>query len=160
MTTVKISRISDRVGPAIPKLATAGAGAYDAFASEIEIKPDGLIIYKLGFKTEFPSTLRGKVAARSGLTKEGFVVPNGEGVIDSDYRGEWQFRIRPINPGTNIVGNGPGTLGRYSLQHLPYQVGERCCQVYFEEVINIEWEESDSLSETERGDGGFHSTNK
>ena len=48
--------------------------------------------------------------------------------------------------------------GDLSSNPLPFAVGDRCCQVYFEKVLDIEFDEVDSLDETQRGQGGFGST--
>lgn len=58
-----------------------------------------------------------------------------------DYRGEWHLPV--INLG----------LGDVYIED-----GERICQGILEPVYHIEWNEVDSLDETERGDGGFNST--
>jgi dUTPase len=40
----------------------------------------------------------------------------------------------------------------------PYAIGERCAQIYFEKVLDVKFEETTSLNETIRGEGGFGST--
>ena len=82
------------------------------------------------------------IFARSGLgIKHGVSLSNAVGVIDSDYRGEIQ-------------------IGLHNLSAEPYTVqpGERIAQMiimpYFAPVI----EEVTSLTETDRGAGGFGST--
>jgi dUTP pyrophosphatase len=40
----------------------------------------------------------------------------------------------------------------------PYEIGERCAQIYFEKVLEVEFQEVDDLTDTERGEGGFGST--
>ena len=91
---------------------------------------------------EIPAGTAGFVFTRSGLgIKKGIHVTNGVGVIDSDYRGEIQ-------------------IGLHNLSAEPYTVqpGERIAQMiimpYFAPVI----EEVTSLTETDRGAGGFGST--
>ena len=96
----------------------------------------------LSYAAEIPAGTAGFVFTRSGLgIKKGIHVTNGVGVIDSDYRGEIQ-------------------IGLHNLSAEPYTVqpGERIAQMiimpYFAPVI----EEVTSLTETDRGAGGFGST--
>ena len=67
--------------------------------------------------------------------------------VDEDYRGEWRVRFR-------YIGNR-----KYFIQG-PYQIGDKICQIYFERVNDVEFEEVEELSDTKRGDGGFGSTGK
>lgn len=153
---VKLSLIRDNAK--LPKKAHSNDSGFDATASEIEVMPDGLIRYKLGFKAEIPEGYEGIIAARSSLTKYPFVVPNGFGLVDESYRGEWEFRIRPLYVGPN--GFGDGSVGRYSLDNLPYNIGERCCQIFFRKREDVTFQVVNELSETARGEGGFGSTKK
>ena len=94
------------------------------------------------------------VFARSGLgIKQGVCLSNGVGVIDSDYRGEI-------------------AVGLVNLSDAPYTVqpGDRIAQlmvtpvvqprVHLVPVATAQLRLSDSLSETERGAGGFGSTGR
>ena len=126
---LKLMRV--REGAIIPKQATAGSAGYDLCAC---IDAPQTI--------EIPAGTAGFVFTRSGLgIKKGIHVTNGVGVIDSDYRGEIQ-------------------IGLHNLSAEPYTVqpGERIAQMiimpYFAPVI----EEVTSLTETDRGAGGFGST--
>ena len=95
-----------------------------------------------GIYLEIPEGYEVQIRARSGLAiKRGIGLVNGIGTIDSDYRGEIQ-------------------IGLHNLSAEPYTVqpGERIAQMiimpYFAPVI----EEVTSLTETDRGAGGFGST--
>ena len=82
------------------------------------------------------------ICARSGLSaKHGIALANGIGVIDPDYRGELLVSVA-------------------NLSDQPYTCsdGERIAQLMFLPIIRGEYEISDTLSETERGAGGFGST--
>ncbi len=52
------------------------------------------------------------------------------------------------------------TTGSVMYDALPFAVGERCAQIYFEKVNDVEIDEVDELSDTARGTGGFGSTGK
>ena len=71
---------------------------------------------------------------------------NSIGIIDADYRGEWMVVFR--------------CLGDMVWETIPYGVGDRCAQIYFEQITPFEMEEVQELSDTERGEGGFGSTGK
>ena len=66
------------------------------------------------------------------------------GIIDADYRGEWIAMFK--------------CLGEMIYQPLPFGVGDRCAQIYFEKVLDAQFVETEELSSTERGAGGFGST--
>lgn len=140
---LKLMRV--REGAIIPKQATAGSAGYDLCAcidAPQTIEPGERCVFPSGLAAEIPAGTAGFVFTRSGLgIKKGIHVTNGVGVIDSDYRGEIQ-------------------IGLHNLSAEPYTVhpGERIAQMiimpYFAPVI----EEVTSLTETDRGAGGFGST--
>ncbi len=79
---------------------------------------------------------------RSGLsTKFGIALANCVGVVDSDYRGAWFIPL--INNGRD-----PFTV----------ENGMRIAQLIPTQVLFPDIEVSDSLSDTERGSGGFGSS--
>ncbi|MFA6806828.1 MAG: dUTP diphosphatase, partial [Bacteroidales bacterium] len=93
---------------------------------------------------ELPIGYEAQVRPRSGLAaKNGITVLNTPGTIDADYRGE----IKVI-------------LVNLSNQDFEIKDGERIAQMIIAKHETIEWEETDSLSETERGEGGFGHTGK
>ena len=140
---LKLMRV--REGAIIPKQATAGSAGYDLCAcidAPQTIEPGERCVFPSGLAAEIPAGTAGFVFTRSGLgIKKGIHVTNGVGVIDSDYRGEIQ-------------------IGLHNRSAEPYTVqpGERIAQMiimpYFAPVI----EEVTSLTETDRGAGGFGST--
>ena len=80
--------------------------------------------------------------ARSGLAvKHGIGLVNGIGTIDSDYRGE--VKVALINWGSE-----PFTI----------ENGDRIAQLVIAAYERVDWEETDTLDETERGAGGFGHT--
>ena len=81
---------------------------------------------------------------RSGLAcKRGLAPANKVGVIDSDYRGE--FIVALHNHGT---------------ESQTVASGERIAQLVVTPILMPEYVETDSLSSTQRGEGGFGSTGK
>lgn len=97
-----------------------------------------------GIFIELPEGYEAQIRPRSGLAaKHGISIVNSPGTIDADYRGE--IKVILVN-----------------LSSEPFTVtpGERIAQMVIARFEQIEWEEVDSLSESERGAGGFGSTGK
>lgn len=97
----------------------------------------------LGFKTEIPEGYYGAIYIRSSLGKKGVVLSNGTGIIDAGYRGEWGIMLTAIGAMTQIV--------------MP---GERVAQLILRKIEPFEIEETNDLSDTDRGVGGFGSTGR
>lgn len=132
-------------GAQIPKYATNGSAAVDLCAmidSPITLTPGERALIPTGIALSIPDGYVGIVAARSGLAcKKGICLSNGIGVIDSDYRGE-------ISVG----------LFNSSKDEFTVERGERIAQLMFVPVESAVFVSTDSLDETERGEGGFGST--
>ena len=91
---------------------------------------------------ELPVGYEAQVRPRSGLAaKKGITVLNAPGTIDADYRG---------NVGVILV--------NLSNEDFTVENGERIAQMVIAKHERSEWEEVKSLSETDRGEGGFGST--
>jgi len=94
---------------------------------------------------EIPDGYVGLIFPRSSNSKTDLYLTNHVGVIDSGYRGEIMFKFRPRN-----------TLLDARIHH----VGDRIGQLIVIPYPKVKLVESDELSDTERGDGGFGSTGK
>lgn len=151
MLEVKIK--AERENFKMPIKGSKEAACYDVYVSKIVFKDDGMVICHLGFSTEIPPGWKGVLIPRSSLTKYGWVIPNSPGVIDSDYRNEWQARFRPLY--TMYVNTDISTD---YFPMFPYNKGERVAQIYFERVVGVDFIEVEETSETERGMGGFGHT--
>ncbi len=104
--------------------------------------PGERLLVPTGLILEIPQGWEGQVRPRSGLAlRHGIGVVNAPGTIDSDYRGE--VAVILINLGTAAF---------------PVQRGDRIAQLVIAPVARIEWEEAESLRESERGTGGFGSS--
>ena len=91
---------------------------------------------------EIPKGYVGLVCARSGLaTKKGLAPANKVGVIDSDYRGEIMV-----------------ALHNHGVEDREIAAGERIAQIVLTPYLTAEFTETDILSDTDRGAGGFGST--
>ncbi len=131
----------------IPEYKTNDAAACDitaALDSPVTIEPHGFALVPAGFAIE-PEGERDfaiLLFARSGLaTKHGIALANGVGVVDPDYRGE--IKVSLVN-----------------LSSEPYTItpGERIAQMMLTPIARAEFTLTDSLGDTERGDGGFGHT--
>jgi len=127
----------------LPVKGSLFAAAYDVYVHSIDAPEAGVMVYNLGFSTDIPVGYRGVLVPRSNLSKTKWIMANSIGIIDADYRGEWMMKLRSTSNNVLIP---------------PYEIGERCAQIYFEKVLEVEFEEVDDLSNTERGEGGFGST--
>lgn len=129
----------------IPEYETQGAAGADIHAlisAAVEIPPLGRVKIPTGLILEIPPGYEAQVRPRSGLAaRQGVTVLNAPGTIDSDYRGELEVIL--INLGS-----------------LPFIVkdGDRIAQLVFAPVSRAVMAETESLSATERGAGGFGST--
>ena len=95
-----------------------------------------------GISIQVPIGYCAKIYARSGIAdKRGLAPSNAVGIIDSDYTGQVYISLANHSEVTQYI-----------------EPGERIAQIMIEETIPFKWEEVESLSETDRGMGGFGST--
>lgn len=102
-----------------------------------------IVTYGTGIAVEIPRGYVGLVFPRSSVYKVQLQLSNSVGVIDSGYRGEITFKFRIVHP----------HIRRYGL-------GERIGQLVIIPYPEIEFEEADSLEDSDRGTGGYGSTGK
>ena len=129
----------------MPVRSTEHAAAFDLFMPEGGVIDNGDAkgkMFKLGFAAEVPPGYVAFLLPRSGSgAKHGVSLNNTVGVIDPDYRGEWAACLRRRD------------IGQYS-----WEAGERLLQMVLVPVHTPTLTLVDTLSDTERGDGGFGST--
>ena len=138
--TVRIRRLGD---VPLPCRQTGGSAGFDLCAAEdATIAAHGFGSVGTGLAVEIPPKAEAQVRPRSGLAaKHGIGVLNSPGTIDSDYRGE----IRVI-------------LFNTSDQDYRVRRGDRIAQLVFSLLADVELVETDALSDTGRGPGGFGHT--
>lgn len=156
---VKIKKLHPDV--IIPKQMSNDASCIDVIATEVQVN-NNLATVKLGFATEISQGYKGCIVPRSSFTQKGWLMQNSPAQIDSDYRGEWIIKYEAIPNDIEQTGGDYGSSIYYKLLYpeFPYKVGDRVAQIYFEKVVNFEFEEAEELSITERNEGGFGSTGK
>lgn len=140
----------------LPIYETEGAAAIDlkidlSRTPELILDEDGRfylphnqrILLKTGLFVEIPEGYELQIRSRSGLAfKNGVIILNSPGTIDSDYRGEIGL----------IIYNSDFKDGFY------IKDGDRLAQALLKKVEKIEWEKVEKLEETDRGVGGFGHT--
>lgn len=138
---VKIKKLNESA--VIPSYAKNGDAGLDLTATSLEVIDTGdygYINYGTGLAIEIPTGYVGLIYPRSSISKTGHILANSVGVIDSGYRGEIQVRFKTI-PDTTI-----------------YKVGDKIAQLIIKPYPEIQFEEVEELSDTDRGEGGFGST--
>ena len=123
---------------------SAGADLYALLDSPLNINSGESKIINTGLAMTIPDGYVGLIYARSSLgTKKGLAPANKVGVIDSDYRGE----IKVV-------------LFNHSKETQTIEPNDRIAQIVITPYIQGDFEESSELDETQRGTGGFGSTNQ
>lgn len=138
-------------GGKMPTKGSAGAAAFDCYASEDIDVEDFPRLIGLGFALELPPGYHAKIFPRSSTgLKTGLRQPNSCGIIDSDYRGEVKAMYE-----SKLNASYEGGCG-CTVQHI--KAGDRIAQMLIERNVDVEFVVVDELSETDRGAGGFGST--
>ena len=140
--TVKVVNRSGRELPAYATPLSAGVDLRAALEEPVVLAPLGRALISTGLFMAIPAGFEGQVRPRSGLAaKHGVTVLNTPGTIDADYRGE--IKVILVN-----------------LSEVPFTVepGERIAQMVFARCEQAQFEQVETLDETQRGAGGFGST--
>jgi len=140
---VKIKKLHENA--VIPVYSKPGDAGLDLVATSINDDSYNNIVYGTGLAIEIPEGHVGLLYPRSSNSKTDLYLTNHVGVIDSGYRGEIMFKFRPIN----------GIEDAFI-----YAVGDRVGQLIIIPYPSIEFVETEELSDSDRGDGGFGSTGK
>ena len=141
---VRIKKLNQNA--VIPSYAKDGDAGMDLVATSIISNTSTQITYGIGLALEIPNGFVGLIFPRSSVRKTRLMLSNCVGVVDSGYRGELQATFNKIN--------------NDSISENDYKVGDRIAQIMIIPHPDIQFEEADELSDTERGDGGFGSTGK
>ena len=145
---VKIKKLDE--GAIVPSYSKLGDAGLDLTAVEISKDNVGNITYHTGLAIEIPEGYVGLLFPRSSICKKQQFLTNGVGVIDSSYRGEIMAKFKPV------MGSYETILELFESNE--YQVGDRIVQMIIIPYPQIEFEEVEELSETDRGYGGYGHT--
>ena len=143
---VRIVRLPSNPDLPLPSRQSAHAAGFDVCSAESDLvlAPGERRAVGTGLAFELPEGYEMQVRPRSGLAlKYGITLPNAPGTIDSDYRGELKV----------ILQNG-------GAEAFPIRRGDRIAQLVFARHETPELLESEAVSETARGAGGFGSTGR
>ncbi|MCC7297878.1 MAG: dUTP diphosphatase [Bacteroidia bacterium] len=144
MLEVKIRNEGNHPLPAYQTVLSAGMDLHANIEAAVELAPGKRVLIPTGLFIELPEGYEAQIRPRSGLAyKHGITVLNSPGTIDADYRGE--IKILLINLGE---------------ENFVIQNGERIAQMVVASHANVEWKAIDTLTETERGAGGYGHSGK
>ena len=140
---VNIKKLNERAKiPTYGSDFSAGADLYAVCEGNLVINPNETVLVHTYLSIEIPEGYGGFIYARSGLaSKKGLAPANKVGVIDSDYRGEVMV-----------------ALHNHSSLEQTISDGERIAQLVIAPFLKAEFAETNKLTDTERGAGGFGST--
>jgi len=145
MVKVNFIKLNENaVKPTYGSQFAAGADLYACEGKEVTIEAGETKLVHTGLAMEIPEGYAGLIYARSGIaSKRGLAPANKVGVIDSDYRGEIMV-----------------ALHNHSTEAQTIADKERIAQLVIAPFLSVEFNETDELSDTVRGEGGFGSTGK
>ena len=145
MESIRVKKLKPHATlPTYGSAEAAGADLYACLEQDVTIAPGETVLIPTGLSMELPKGYAGLIYARSGLgVKRGLAPANKVGVIDSDYRGEFMVAL-----------HNHGSLTQ-TIQH-----ADRIAQLLITPIITPGFTEVASLSDTDRGFGGFGSTGK
>ncbi len=143
---MKVEIINESHHP-LPQYATLQSAGVDLRANldePITLQPGARCLVPTGLRIALPAGVEAQVRPRSGLAlKHGITVLNTPGTIDADYRG--LIGVILINLGSEAF---------------VINDGERIAQMVIARHEQAEWQLVETLSETERGEGGFGHSGK
>lgn len=131
----------------IPQYAKDGDAGMDLTAISRDYDMDNdTWSFKTGLSFEIPKGYVGLLFPRSSIFKKNVLLTNSVGVLDSGYRGEVMFKFKEVS--------------EFGKDDLVYEVGDRIGQIIILPYPQIEFEEVEELTETERGTGGYGSSGR
>jgi dUTP pyrophosphatase len=140
-------RIINRSSNELPSYSTEHAAGMDLRAflqADVVLKPLERKLIPTGLYVEIPVGYEAQIRPRSGLAlKKGITVLNSPGTIDADYRGEIGVILVNLSAEEFVICNG-----------------ERICQMVVAKHEKVDWELTEVLEDTSRGEGGFGHTGK
>ena len=130
-----------------PKYETSGSAGFD-FKAKLEeskiIKPKETCLIPTGMRIALPKNYELQIRSRSGMSlKQGLIVLNAPGTVDSDYRGDIGLIVHNV-----------------SEKEIKINSGDRLAQGILNKVAQADFEVVEGLEDSERGEGGFGSTGK
>lgn len=141
---IKIINRSKHQLPSYSTLLSAGMDVRANLEEQIVLSPMERRLVPTGLYMAIPEGYEAQIRPRSGLAlKYGITLLNTPGTIDADYRGEIGVIIANLSQEEFIINDG-----------------DRIAQMVIAKYEKVEWELTENLDETVRGDGGFGHTGK
>lgn len=141
---VKIINRSSFPAPAYATDLSAGMDLKADIAEPVTLGPLQRAVIPTGLYIALPEGTEAQIRPRSGLAaRQGITVLNSPGTVDADYRGEIKVILVNLSDTAAVI-----------------NPGDRIAQMVIARYEKIQWEETDSLEETSRGEGGFGSTGR
>ena len=159
---VKIKKLNQNA--VIPTYSQDGDAGMDLVATSKDFDEYGNVVYGTGLAFEIPKGYVGLIFPRSSNAKQKLLLSNSVGVIDSGYRGEVMLKFKSsassfsLKSLFKLIFNPDAKMTLIYNFKISYNVGERIGQIIILPHPQIEFEEAEKLSETERGNGGYGST--
>lgn len=143
----------------MPKKAHSTDAGYDLVAVSRSVDESGAVVYGTGLAMEIPEGYVGLVFPRSSIARKDLVLSNCVGVIDSGYRGEVMAKFKPsLGAWEDVWGSMRGADSNVNVKW--YGLGDRIAQLVIMKLPDVQLIESEELSESERGEGGYGSSGK
>lgn len=137
----------------LPTKAHDTDAGYDLYAHSISYDDDGNVVYGCGIAFEIPKGYVGLVFPRSSNAEKDLLLSNSVGVVDSGFRGEVSFKFKMFYPHVEHSGFMHNASKDYGIK-------ERIGQIVIMPYPEIEFVESDSLSDSDRGLDSYGSSGK
>lgn len=139
---VKVINKSSNLLPQYSTPMSAGMDLRANLSEPVELKPLERKLIPTGIYIELPDGYECQIRPRSGLAlKKGITVLNSPGTIDADYRGEVCVILVNLSSEPFVVNHG-----------------ERICQMVVARYSQVQWQLSETLSDSDRSSGGFGHT--
>lgn len=145
MSSIRVRKLDEKaILPTYGSVEAAGADLYACLDTPVTVAPGENAWIPTGLAMEIPRGCAGLIYARSGLAcKKGLAPANKVGVIDSDYRGPVTVVLHNHGKESQVIAHG-----------------DRIAQMVITPVLTPAYVETDDLTDTDRGLGGFGSTGK
>ncbi len=144
MQMIAVNIVNNSTNP-LPAYATSGSAGMDIRANleePVTLQPLERYLVPTGLFIELPDGYEAQVRPRSGLAiKQGITCLNSPGTVDSDYRGELKVILINLSNTVQVIHHG-----------------DRIAQMVIASTVKAELILTDTLSESQRGEGGFGHT--
>lgn len=137
---MKVKFIKTNLHAISPEIANPGDAGADLTAVGMNDYKN-YVQYETNIAVEIPEGYAGFLMARSSISDKDLILANGSGLIDSKFRGTIKARFKKTKENGNF-----------------YKPGDRIAQLVIVPYLQVEYEQVEELDETERGQGGFGSS--